>query len=105
MIDQQKKIDGCFSIENNKNALACLKELVSTAKGDCRPKLVLLTQERCIPCAEERELHKEDIARGIVQELSVNTPEGLEVAVKNEIQSIPALVLLDCKDKLILPSV
>jgi len=100
----QKKIDNCFAIEDNKDALTCLKEVISTAEGPCRPKLVLLTQQRCIPCAEERELHKEDIAKGIIQELSIKSPEGLEVATKNEIESIPALLLLDCKDNLIFPS-
>ena len=101
---QQENIDGCFAIEDNKDALACLKEVVSKAKGDCPPKLVLLTQESCTPCEEERELHKEDIAKGVIQELSVDTEEGFEVAAKNEIDFFPALVLLDCDNKLIHPS-
>ena len=100
----QKKIDNCFAIDDNNAALACLKEIVRTAKGPCRPKLVLLTQERCIPCAEEKALHQEAINKGIIQLLSVNSREGLEVATKNKIEAIPALLLLDCKDNLIFPS-
>jgi len=104
MTDQQKNIDGCFAIEDNNGALACLKEIVRTAKGPCRPKLVLLTQERCIPCAEEKALHQEAIDNGIIQVLSINSSEGLEVATKNQLENVPALVLLDCKDNLIFPS-
>jgi len=105
MTDQQKKIDGCYAIEKDEDALACLKKLVAAAEGKCCPKLVLLTQESCTPCKEERELHKEDIAKGIIQELSIDTEEGFEVAAKNEIEHFPALVLLDCDNKLIYPSV
>ena len=103
MTDQQK-IDVCFSKEND-DALMCLKKFVSTAKGNCTPKLVLFTQEDCNSCKEERALHQEDITKGIIQELSIDTEEGLEVARKNKIEAIPALVLLDCKDNLIYPSV
>ena len=102
MTDQQKEIDGCYA--KGEDTLACMKELVSMAKGDCRPELVLLTQESCIPCEEERALHQKDIDKGIVRELSVDTPEGLEIATKNKIGGVPALVLLDCKGKLIYPS-
>lgn len=104
MTEQQKKIDGCFAIEDNQEALACLKKVVGKAEGTCRPKLVLLTQESCTPCEEERARHKEDIDKGIVKEVSVDTPEGFEIATKNEIEVFPALVLLDCEDKLIFPS-
>ncbi len=104
MDDQQKKVDDCFAIEDNKTALECMKELVSTAEGDCRPKLVLLTQENCTPCEEEKAFRQKDIDKGIIMELSVDTPAGFEVAAKNEIDYFPALVLLDCDGKLIYPS-
>ncbi|KKN59507.1 hypothetical protein LCGC14_0541210 [marine sediment metagenome] len=100
----QKEIDNCFAIEDNNAALTCLKEIVRTAKGPCRPHLILLTQENCIPCAEEKALHQEAINNGIIKELSINSPEGLAIAAKNQLAHVPALVLLDCKDNLIFPS-
>ena len=103
MKDQQK-IDSCYAIEDNKNALSCLKEVVRTAEGTCRPKLVLFTQENCVPCKKERARHQEDIAKGIIQELSIESPEGLEIAHRNKIEYFPALVLLDCNNNLISPS-
>lgn len=104
MSEQQQKIDDCYAIENDKDALACLKELVSSAEGNCRPKLVLLTQEGCLPCSEEKAFRQKDIDKGIIQELSIDTQEGFDVAAKNEIEDFPALVLLDCDGKLIYPS-
>lgn len=100
----QKKIDACYAIENDTEALECLKGIIRTAEGECRPKLVLLTQEYCIPCKEEKARHKEALEEGVIQELSVHTEKGKDVASKNEIELIPALILLDCKDKIIYPS-
>jgi hypothetical protein len=101
---QQAKADKCFNIEDNKVAFACLKELVSQDDSECKPKFVLFTQESCTPCAEEKEAHKEDIEKGLITVMDVDTPEGCEVAAKNEIEYFPALVLLDCENKLIYPS-
>lgn len=105
MTDQQKAIDNCYAIEDNKKALGCLKKVVSKAQGTCRPKLVLLTQEGCLPCKQEKARHKKAIASGSIQELSIDTPEGIKVALDNEIKHFPSLVLLDCRNKLIFPSV
>lgn len=105
MTDHQEDFDTCYAIEDDRAALECLKELVRTAEGPCAPKLVLLTQVGCVPCEEESALRKDDIASGLIQELSVDTEEGLKVAATNDIEYFPALVLLDCNNKLILPSV
>ena len=55
----QKKVDACYAIEDNKEALKCITEYVRTAKESCQPKLILLTQERCVPCGEEKLLTKD----------------------------------------------
>ena len=93
-------------MEENKGALACLKKVVKQYAGDdtCRPKLVLLVQEGCIPCKEEAALHKDDIAMGIVEKIDVDSPRGMAIALDNDIYSIPSLLLLDCRNKLILPA-
>lgn len=95
----------CLAIEENKTALACLKKVVAQYSGSdiCRPKLVLLVQDRCIPCKEEVALHVEDIAKGIVQTINISSPEGLAIAKKNGIELIPSLILLDCQNNLIEP--
>lgn len=100
----QQEIDQCYAIEDDSKALECLKDIVRAAAGDCRPQLVLLTQEDCTPCQEERAKHNEALKEGIIQELSVNSEKGMAIAVKNEIDFFPALVLLDCEGNIIYPS-
>lgn len=100
----QEEIDNCYAVENDKKALDCLKDIVRAAEGECRPRLVLFTQGNCTPCAEEKARHKAALAEGVIQELSIDTKEGLAIAVKNEIDFFPSLVLMDCEDKIIYPS-
>ena len=44
------------------------------------------------------------IDEGLIQVIDIDSPEGLAIAAKNEIDAVPSLVLLDCKDKIIYPS-
>jgi len=101
----EKATQDCLAIEDDGAALACLKKVIEqySDSDSCRPKLVLLVQEGCMPCKEEAALHKDDIARGIVQKISVNSSEGFAIAKKNDIFRIPSLLLLDCHDNLIMP--
>jgi len=105
MNPHEKDTQDCLAIEENQKALACLKKVVAQySKSDvCRPKLVLLVQDGCIPCKEETVLHADDIARGIVKKINVASPEGKAIAAKNDIDLIPSLILLDCHDKIIMP--
>ncbi len=103
-MDQQEAIDKCYSLEDDAVALDCMKETVREAKGDCKPQLVLLTQESCTPCVEEKALHKDALKEGVIKELSVDTDAGMKVAIKNEIDFFPAIVLLDCDEKVIYPT-
>lgn len=106
MEPHKKDTQDCLAIEDNKSALACLKRVVAEySESDvCRPKLVLLTSKGCLPCKGEAALHADDIAKGIVQQIDVTSPQGLAIAKKNDLDHIPALVLLDCHDNLIMPA-
>ena len=105
MEPHEKDTQDCLAIEEDKIALNCLKEVVAKYSGNdvCRPKLVLLVQGGCVPCKEETTLHADDIAKGIIQKINVDSPEGLAIARKNDIDLIPSLILLDCHDNLIMP--
>ena len=105
MKPHEKDTQTCLAIEENKSALACLKRVIAQYSGSdvCRPKLVLLVQEGCVPCKEETTLHAEDIAKGIIQKIYFESPEGMAIARKNDIAFIPSLILLDCHDNLIYP--
>ena len=101
----EKDTQDCLAIEEDKSALACLKRVVAQHSGSnvCRPKLVLLVQDGCIPCKEETALHAEDIAKGIIQKIDLDSPEGFAIAKKNDIFLVPSLILLDCHNNLIEP--
>lgn len=105
MKPHEQDTQDCLAIEENKTALNCLKKVVTQYSGSnvCRPKLVLLVQDGCIPCKEESALHADDIARGIIQKINVSSPEGLAIAKRNDISLIPSLILLDCHDNIIEP--
>ena len=100
----QSKITACYAIEDNKQALACLKEVVQE-KAPCRPRLVLFTQTKCRSCKQERTRYAKDIAEGIIEELNIDSPEAATIAQKNGIDFIPSLVVLDCRDNIIEPGV
>jgi len=91
-------------MENNEEALACLRKVVQE-EGECRPRLVLFTQDKCVPCKQERKRYKQDISEGIIEEINIDTPVGATLAGINAIDMIPSLVVLDCHDHIILPSV
>ncbi len=100
----EEETQDCLAIEENKRALDCLKNVVKKYDGTdtCPPKLVLLVQEGCIPCKGEIALHEEDIAKGIVEKIDIDSPRGRAIAQENDIYSIPSLLLLNCKNKLIM---
>ena len=105
MQTHEKDTQDCLAIEDDKTALNCLKKIVAQYSGSdvCRPKLVLLIQDGCIPCKEEIALHKNDIAKGIVEKIDIDSPRGRAIAQENDIYAIPSLLLLDCQDNLIMP--
>ena len=100
----QEKIDECYCKESVKEAVECITEFVRSAEGKCLPKLVLLTQENCVPCAEEKDLNKKFIEEGIIKVFDIKSPEGKAIIAKNKVEAVPSLLLLDCEDKIILPS-
>jgi len=101
----ERDTQDCLAIEEDGAALNCLKKVVGQyAQSDvCRPKLVLLVQDGCIPCKEESARFADDIARGIIQKINVKSPEGAAIVEKNGLDFIPSLILLDCHDNIIDP--
>ncbi|MDZ4263826.1 MAG: hypothetical protein U1B30_16030 [Pseudomonadota bacterium] len=86
------------------DALSCALETIESIPDemkDLRPRLVLFTQDGCGPCQEGREKYQGLIQQGKVTELDANTPEGIAIMSRNNLDATPSLVLLDCHDNLI----
>jgi len=98
-------IQGCLANPDFESAFDCIKGVVSRGSDsdECRPKLVLLTQENCPGCEEGIARHQGDIDRGVIEEIRVDSPKGMEIIKANGIDYVPALLLLDCHDNIILP--
>lgn len=103
MEKHEKDTQDCLAVEDNKVALDCLKKVVKEFAGSnvCRPRLVLLVQEGCIPCKEEVAIHQADISKGIVEQIDIDSKRGRAIAEKNDIYAVPSVLLLDCNDSLI----
>lgn len=101
----QRAIDECFNVEDNDEAYKCLKKVIKNDKSSCQPKLILLVQENCEPCEAEKAARQADIDAGIVEVLSLDEPTGLALAKAIGIDYVPALLFLDCENKVITPSV
>lgn len=102
--EADKAIKACLGKTDDGEALSCLIETIGAlqqAEGICRPQLVLLTQENCNPCDEERAIRKDAISRGIIQEVDINCPRGRQISKNTEVNWTPALLPLDCEDNLI----
>ena len=97
------KIQHCLSAEDDKVAFACIKDVIRIPKEEsvCQPKIVLLTQGGCGPCSEERERFAHDIETGLVQLVDIDSPYGRTIAERNQVDSIPAIMILDCEDNII----
>lgn len=95
-------IQKCMEIENTQEALSCVKTMIANSNDTCRPKLVLLVSDGCEYCREEEENHKADIAAGIIKRVDIASREGIEMVEKNDLDVVPALILLDCHDKVIM---
>ena len=103
-VDADKAIQACLGKTDDGEALSCLQETVGALQkieGLCRPQLVLLSQENCDPCDEEREVRKDAIARGIIQEVDINSPRGRQICKNTEVDWTPSLLPLDCHDNLL----
>lgn len=99
-----QRLQGCLDIEDDAVAFACLKETVrELASQPCAPRIVLFTREGCPYCAESKANLGQDLADGAIQEISIDTPEGMEAARKIGVEYFPTLTVLDCNGKELLP--
>lgn len=98
--DPLEAIKACLLIEDDAEALPCVEEVIRNwpAEQECKPSLVLLTKDGCLPCEEEHQLHAAAIEAGVMQVVSIDSPRGMAIAKKNDVIGTPAVLVLDCSD-------
>jgi len=94
----EAEVKQCYTIDSDDNALNCIKQVVRNTSGDCKPRIVLLVREGCDGCREEKARYKSDIDSGIINVVDIFSSEGKEIARKNDIDAVPAVLIVDCHD-------
>lgn len=98
-----EKVKNCLKIANNDKAMNCILDAIGNqAKETCPARFVLLYSQNCPPCETEEARLRESIEKGMIRKVSIESPEGIAIAAKNEIGWTPALLILDCHNSLIL---
>ena len=102
MTTNEESVKLCYAHEDDDKAFECIKGVVKNPDpGSCAPRLVLLVREGCDGCRQEKEHYKDEIASGLVTTVDIFSEKGKEIARRNEIDAVPALLVLDCQDKAI----
>ena len=96
-----EEVKQCYTHENDDQALSCIKKVVRETNDSCRPRIVLLVQENCTGCAEEKARYRKDIEAGLITTVDIFSSEGAEIAKKNDIDIVPAVLIVDCRNKAI----
>lgn len=97
-----KKIQKCLKIKDNDKSLNCILGELQQQKGEsCPARFVFLHSEYCPPCKEEEKRHAASIEAGLIQKISIESSEGMIIAKENNIYWTPALLILDCNNKVI----
>jgi hypothetical protein len=97
----EEAVKRCYANESDDTALSCIKEVIKHPEVGCTPRMVLLVREGCDGCRQEKERYKNDIASGLVNVVDIFSEKGKEIALRNEIDFVPALLIVDCGDKAI----
>lgn len=96
-----EKVTSCFDIENKEESFACVRKAIREETGSCHSRIVLLTQESCAVCAEEKARRQKDIEAGEISVVDVDSEDGRDIVKINELDSIPALIVVDCHNQMI----
>ena len=97
----EELIKKCYVNEDDDKALSCIKDVVKHPEPGCTPHIVLLVQEGCEGCRQEKERYAGDIKSGLVNVVDIFSERGRDIAQRNDIDAVPALLILDCGDKAI----
>ena len=97
----EESVKKCYESEEDSQALSCVKNVIANPEPGCKPRIVLLVREGCGGCAEEMARYKSDIDSGMLNVVDIFSEEGKAIARRNQIDMVPAILILDCQDQAI----
>ena len=86
----------CYNIEDNGQSMSCIKKAIRETTDGCKPKMVLLVKEGCPGCKESKAAYKDDIKSGALRTVDIKSPEGVLIAKRNGVSTVPSYLILDC---------
>ena len=92
-------VEACADEEANLRD--CLISAASRVDSGCRPQAYLITNRNCQACEESKEELRGHLKTGAVKELDSADPLAERLLNGMEIDSVPALVLADCKGEVL----
>ncbi len=102
MATANDRIKQCYIHEEDHVAMKCIQDAVAESKEEsCVPKIVLLVQEGCGGCQQEKQRYAADIEAGKIRVVDITTPEGIDIAGRNQVEMVPAVLILDCENRAI----
>lgn len=96
-----EEIKECYKVDDDNQAMTCIKKVVQNTNDNCKPRIVLLYQDHCEGCKESKDQYKNEIAAGVITPIDFFSSEGKEIAKRNDIAAVPALLILDCQNNAI----
>lgn len=95
-------VQKCLANPDDQEAFECAVQVSEqTPQELCGPRFVMLTQKGCSVCDEERGIKKDLIESGMIEEIDIYSKRGRAIAELNDIDATPAVLLLDCNNRLI----
>lgn len=101
----ERIIEDCKAVDpEGDNALECVINGIGMLDipDNERPHFILLTQDDCDMCDYAKASLSDMLAEGQITEVDINSPEGLEIAQRNDLPFTPTLALLDSENNALL---
>lgn len=70
---------------------------MSEKNDEIKGEIYVLTSDQCPACRELKKELEEDLAKGLIKEIKIETEEGQKIADKLNIREIPTFILKDGK--------
>ena len=98
-----KTLTRCINLPDKDEALSCLKSRIKDDSGSCKARFVFLESSNCDSCKKARNEIKRDIKNEVITVCDIDSEEGKDIMRRNSLSYVPALLLLDCHNRIIYP--
>ena len=93
-----KELEQCLGLPEDEG-ISCAKSFIKKkSRGSCPIRFVLLTENDCEPCDRAHLKYGDDPDIKLV---NITSKEGKDIIKKGKIKNVPALLIIDCDNNVI----